>query len=122
MGTRFIATKETQAHANYKQAIIDAAETDTVVIKRSIGAPARALRNEWTEHILEIEKQEASYDSLKEYISGKANQKYINEGDAREGFGWAGQSAARIHDLPTVQTLIQRIVKEAEAIKDKWSD
>src|SRR5699024_6522498 len=42
MGTRFIATKEClDAHDVYKQAILDANEKSTVVIKRSIGAPAR---------------------------------------------------------------------------------
>src|SRR5699024_10044586 len=46
MGTRFIATKECiDAHQLYKQAILNADETATSVIKRSIGTPARALKN-----------------------------------------------------------------------------
>ncbi|WP_067725768.1 NAD(P)H-dependent flavin oxidoreductase [Oceanobacillus damuensis] len=121
MGTRFIATKETKAHENYKQAIIDANEDSTVVIKRSIGAPARALRGPWSEKIMEIEKQESSYEALKDYISGKVNKKYIEYGDDNEGFGWAGQSAARINDIPTVNELMTAIVNEAEEIKYKWN-
>ncbi|WP_100011092.1 NAD(P)H-dependent flavin oxidoreductase [Lentibacillus sediminis] len=121
MGTRFIATKEcAAAHQVYKQAILDADENSTVVIKRSLGAPARALKNSWTEQILEIEKQGEGYDSLKAYISGEANKSYIYEGDRSSGFGWAGQGAARIHDIPTVQELIQTMMEEAEAVKKKW--
>ena len=50
MGTRFIATKEcVHAAEVYKQALVDSSESDTTVIKRSLGAPARALRNEFTQ-------------------------------------------------------------------------
>lgn len=121
MGTRFIATKEARAHQNYKQAILDATEDSTIVIKRSIGAPARVLRGPWTERILEIEQQVAGYESLKDYISGKVNQHFIEHGDPNEGFGWAGQSAARINDIPSVHELIQSIVSEAEKVKAKWN-
>ncbi|WP_156857997.1 nitronate monooxygenase family protein [Oceanobacillus sp. AG] len=121
MGTRFIATKECLAHDNYKQAILDAEEEDTTVIKRSIGAPARVLKGPFAEKILEIEKQQQGYESLKDYISGKVNHHYIQEGDDTEGFGWAGQSAARIHDVPRVESLIQSLIKEATEIREQWA-
>ena len=57
MGTRFIATKEcVHASEAYKNALINSEETDTYVIKRSIGAPARAIKNSWTEKILVLNK------------------------------------------------------------------
>ncbi|HLS20181.1 MAG TPA: nitronate monooxygenase family protein [Bacillota bacterium] len=115
MGTRFIATQEcVHAHDIYKQAIIEADDQSTVVIKRSIGAPARALKNEWTEKILTIEQTNGNYESLKDYISGTANKRYIHDGHINEGFGWAGQGAARIEDIPTVEQLFQSIIKEAK--------
>lgn len=122
MGTRFIATQAcTDAHPAYKQAILDADENATVVIKRSLGMPARAIKNMWTEQILEIEEKQEGYESLKNYISGEANKRYIHKGDETTGFGWSGQGAARIHDIPTVDELIQSIIQEAEAIKKKWA-
>ncbi|MEC5422833.1 nitronate monooxygenase family protein [Virgibacillus sp. C22-A2] len=122
MGTRFIATKECiDAHESYKQAILDADENSTVVIKRSIGTPARALKNAWTDEILRIEKLDKGYESLKDYISGKANQRYIHDGEEGKGFGWAGQGAARINAIPTVDEMIQAMIKDGEAIKRKWS-
>lgn len=121
MGTRFIATKEC-VHASevYKQALVESTEAGTVVIKRSIGAPARALANSWTEKILELEKEAVGYDGLKDYISGTANKKYIYEGKVSEGFAWAGQVTGLIKDVPSVEELISRMVRDAENITAKW--
>ncbi|EGA90364.1 hypothetical protein GPDM_05931 [Planococcus donghaensis MPA1U2] len=122
MGTRFIATKECVHASNaYKQQLIDSTENDTVIIKRSIGAPARTLQNSWTDKILEIESQTPTYEALKEYISGEANKRFIYNGDKDQGFGWAGQVTGLIKDVPTVQELIESMVKQAEEIREKWS-
>jgi len=121
MGTRFIATKEC-VHANeaYKQRLVNGKESDTVVIKRSIGAPARAIANSWTDKILEVEINHGGYDMLKDLISGEANKRYIYEGNTAEGFAWAGQVLGLIKDVPTVQELFDRIIKDAEQIRAKW--
>ncbi|WP_188205658.1 NAD(P)H-dependent flavin oxidoreductase [Alkalibacillus aidingensis] len=122
MGTRFIATKEcVHAHESYKQALLEADEKATVLIKRSLGQPARALKNNWTDEILQLEEKEVGYEGLKDYISGEANKKYIYEGNQEEGFAWAGQVSMRIDEIPTVQTLFQQILQDVEEIKDKWS-
>jgi enoyl-[acyl-carrier protein] reductase II len=122
MGTRFIATKEC-VHASdlYKNTLVQGTENDTVVIKRSIGAPGRAIKNSWTEKILEIEKQNGGYEQLKEYISGEANKRFIHEGKSDSGFAWAGQVMGLIKDVPSVKELIERIIREAEAIREKWA-
>ncbi|RKD75517.1 2-nitropropane dioxygenase precursor [Sinobaca qinghaiensis] len=121
MGTRFIATKEcVHAHHVYKQALIEAGDGDTVVIKRTLGAPARALKNTWTEQILEAEEQNPSYENIKHLISGEANKAYIYEGKKENGFGWAGQIAASIDDCPNVETLIDSLIGQAEQIRNRW--
>lgn len=122
MGTRFIATKEC-VHASdiYKQALIKSTETDTTVIKRSIGAPARALINPWTERILEVEAETPTYEALKSFISGAANKQYIYEGQNDRGFGWAGQVTGLIEDVPSVEELFSRMISQAQSIRVKWS-
>ena len=121
MGTRFIATKECiHASEAYKEALLASSETDTTIIKRSIGAPARAIRNAFTEEILEIERTTPTYEALKEYISGEANKRFIYDGKKDAGIGWAGQVTGMIHDIPTVDELITRMVAEAESIRLKW--
>ncbi|ABO66308.1 NAD(P)H-dependent flavin oxidoreductase [Geobacillus thermodenitrificans] len=123
MGTRFIATKEcVHAHPVYKEMIVNATEHDTVVIKRSLGAPGRAIANQWTEKILEIERQGGTYEDLKEYISGEANRRFIYEGKVEEGFAWAGQAIGLIRDIPSVAELFARMIGEAEQIRCRWAN
>ena len=121
MGTRFIATKEcVHAHAAYQQALINGTEKDTVVIKRSLGAPARAIANSWTDQILQLEKEDVGYNGLKDYISGSTNKKYIHEGKTEEGYAWAGQVLGLIKDVPSVDSLFENIIATAEDIRKKW--
>jgi len=123
MGTRFIAVKEC-VHANeaYKKALVEGTEADTVVIKRSLGSPARAIANPWTDQILEIEGNSGGYEQLKDFISGKANTRYIYDGSVDEGFAWAGQVMGLIKDVPTVGELFERIIGQAEQIRSKWAN
>lgn len=121
MGTRFIATKEcVHAHESYKRALVEGNETDTVIIKRSLGAPGRAIANSWTDKILELEKENVGYEGLKNYISGQTNMKYIHQGEADSGYAWAGQVLGMIKDVPSVETLLSSMISNAEDIRKKW--
>lgn len=122
MGTRFIATKDcVHASESYKQKLVSATENDTVVIKKTLGAPARAILNPLTEKILRLEAEKATYEQLKDYISGQANKKFVYDGNFEEGFGWAGQVMGMINDIPSVNELISRIIKDANEIRQKWA-
>ncbi|WP_342430454.1 nitronate monooxygenase [Neobacillus sp. FSL H8-0543] len=123
MGTRFIATKEC-VHANelYKQRLVEGTEADTVVIKRTLGMPARAIGNSWTNQILSIERDNGDYERLKDFISGNANKRYIYDGVEEEGFAWAGQVMGLIKDVPTVEELFTRIITKAEQIRENWTE
>jgi len=111
MGTRFIATQEcVYANEKYKEAILKGKESDTVVIKRSLGSPGRVLKTEYTQNIIEREHEGATYEDLQDKISGKANCKYIYDGNEAEGFGWAGQVIGLIDNIPTVQELFDEMI------------
>ena len=122
MGTRFIATEEC-IHASevYKRALIEGEESGTVVIKRSLGAPARAISNVWTDKILNAEQSNPGYEGLKSYISGESNKRYIYDGEADKGFAWAGQVMGLIQDIPSVKELIERMITQGEDIRKKWN-
>lgn len=121
LGTRFVAVKESNGHHNYQQAIVEAQETDTVVIERSIGRPARVLRGRMSEQILEVEetllKEHASGEErlqrLLPLILGKVNTRAALEGVLDEGYVWAGQVVGLINDVPSVRELIERLVRES---------
>ncbi|MEJ9227466.1 nitronate monooxygenase [Priestia aryabhattai] len=115
MGTRFIATQEC-VHANsvYKEALVNGKETDTVIIKKTLGHPGRVLESKYTNDIIEREHKGATYEDLKDIVSGKANCKYIYNGNESEGFGWAGQVIGLINNVPTVQELFDEMISTAE--------
>jgi len=112
MGTRFVATAECIAHPNYKQALVAARETDTLIIERSLGTPGRVLAGPAAERILALE-QAGARDELIRAISGAENRRAAIDGDMEGGWVWAGQVAGLIHDIPSVQDLLDRIVGDA---------
>lgn len=123
MGTRFVATKEcVLAHGNYKQALVEKSELDTVIIKRSFGQPARAIMNPTTLKVLELEKQGVDFEAIKHLVDGKNNKLAIHQGNMEDGFAWAGQVTGLINDIPTVKELFLRIISEAEEISEKWKN
>ncbi len=119
MGTRFVATRECPAHQAYKEALLAAAETDTVVIERSIGRPGRVLRNAAAERILAAEARGAAPEELYPLISGEANRRAALRGDLEGGFVWAGQSAGLVGDVPGAGELVARLVAEARGIAER---
>lgn len=119
MGTRFVATQECMAHAAYKEALVKGQENETVVIKRSIGAPGRVLDSTWVETILHEESVGTTAEALYPYITGQRNKLAALEGHLDEGFAWAGQSMGLIHDIPTVVELFQMMVQTAQAMSKR---
>ena len=121
LGTRFIAVQECIAHQRYKEALVNAAETDTALIEKSIGRPARVLRGALVERLLEVEtglerrgaSREEALAEILPYILGEVNKAAAIEGRLDEGFIWAGQVTGLIHDIPTARELIERTVRQA---------
>ena len=118
MGTRFIATKEAPVHDNVKQAIVNASELDTRLSMRGLRNTERVLNNSGVERLMEKEK--AMGDALKfEDIIGEVAgiyPKVMIDGDVEAGAWSCGMVAGLIHDVPSVQELMDRIMSEAETI------
>ncbi len=127
MGTRFVAVQECIAHQAYKDALVAAGETDTTLIEKSIGRPARVLRGPLAERLLEVEvalerrgaSREEALPEVLPYILGEVNKRAAIEGRLDEGFVWAGQVAGLIHDIPTARELVERMVREAREASDR---
>lgn len=115
MGTRFVVTKECQVHQNYKERIIKAKDIDTRVTGRSTGHPVRTLRNGMTKRYLEMESKGASLEEL-EYLTLGALRKAVVDGDIKEGSVMSGQIAGMVKEELTCKEVIDRLVKETEAV------
>ena len=118
MGTRFIATKEAPVHENVKQALIEASELDTRLIMRPLRNTERVLKNDAVERLLQKEQElgdKLSFADIAEEVAG-VYPKIMKDGDMDAG-GWScGMVAGLIHDVPTCQELMDRIMGEAEEI------
>ena len=104
MGTRMVSAAESPVHANWKQAIVEAAETGTVLLKPE-GAPAlRALRTERTER-LERGEGHAMAD-----LAGGVRDVYFG-GNLEAGVALTGQVAGRIEAVVPVAEVIEQTVR-----------
>lgn len=124
MGTRFVVTKEAPVHENIKQFIVDCDETDTVLIFRSLRNTGRVLRNPVSEEVIEIENRPGKTDfaEIAHLVVGARGREGLETGDINRGLIWAGLVAGLIHDIPTCEELILRIMTEARIIiKEQWN-
>lgn len=118
MGTRFIATKEAPVHENVKQAIVAASELDTRLVMRPLRNTERVMTNDAVEELLRIEKERGAdlkFEDIIEQVAG-VYPRIMTEGDMDAGAWSCGMVAGLIHDIPTCQELIDRIMREAEEI------
>ncbi|MDP3631357.1 MAG: nitronate monooxygenase [Actinomycetota bacterium] len=123
MGSRFVATVESSACDAFKQMYVDSTDEDIVLIKSPVGLPGRALRNPLTDRLLAndyppIERCVACLKECgKEYcIVDKLV--LAQTGDVEKGLVFAGSAAARVHDIPTVEVLMKRLVAEWQAASE----
>ena len=117
MGTRFMATLEAPIHNNIKQRLVEATELDTALIFRTMRNTARVFKNEVAEEVRAIERRgNATIDDVKHLVAGERGRKAMQVGDTEGGIWSAGMVAGLIHDIPTCQELVERIITEAEAI------
>ena len=118
MGTRFIATQEAPVHAKVKQAIVNATELDTTLIMRSIKNTERVMVNQGVKKLQAIEKEKGEALDIKDIIEQVAGiyPKVMIDGDVDSGAWSCGMVAGLIHDVPTCQALIDRIMLQAEQL------
>lgn len=115
MGTHFVATEECYVHENYKERILKAKDIDSRVTGRSTGHPVRALRNDLTKKYLELEQKGAGFEELEQLTLGGLRRAVV-DGDVKTGSLMAGQSAAMVKEKLTCKALIEKLVRETDAL------
>lgn len=108
MGTRFVASAESPVHDGYKQAIVAAATTGTVVLNQKATPCIRALKTGWSAPVREagLLPPEAFAGIRRVYF----------DGDMDAAPALAGQSAGLIHAVASAQQIIEQAVAEFHAI------
>ena len=117
MGTRFCATKEAPIHENFKQQMVANDERGTDLIFRTLHNTARVAKNAISQQVVEIERRGgAKFEDVKDLVAGVRGREALQTGDTDAGIWSAGMIQGLIHDIPTVEELVHRIVTEAEQI------
>ncbi|MEP7346279.1 MAG: nitronate monooxygenase, partial [Gemmatimonadaceae bacterium] len=119
IGTRFIATPECSAHPLYKQAIVDAAESDIALTERLTGVPVAVIRTPYIDRIgtrigpiarrlfrgRRTKKWMRTWYGLRSFVSLRRS---LNRGDAAKDYWQAGRSVAGIHSIEPVADIVSQ--------------
>jgi enoyl-[acyl-carrier protein] reductase II len=118
IGTRFAVTVESSASETYKQSILNAGDTATVLAFKKTGL-VRMLKNKISDEAGVLENNGASAEQMKELLGTKREMKGIFEGDTVEGMMETGQGAGLIKELLSVNTLFEQMLNEFDKAKNQ---
>jgi enoyl-[acyl-carrier protein] reductase II len=121
LGTRFVAVEENIADPNYKQAIVEAKDTDTVITCRRL-LPTRSLKTEFARGLLELEASGASIEEIRDFLGFSRARKGQIEGDLVNGEAYCGSSAGLIKEILPAATVVQRLVDGFQEIVKKMAE
>ena len=116
MGTRFCATREAPIHDNFKQAIVANDERATELLFRSYRNTARVARNAVSQEAVAIERTGQPFEAIAHLVRGARGREGLESGNIDHGVWTAGMVQGLIHDIPSVQDLLDRIMGEAEEL------
>jgi enoyl-[acyl-carrier protein] reductase II len=115
VGTRFLTATECTVADAYKEKIIAAKDSDTIVTGRDSGHPVRQLKNKFARTAVAMEKQQAAGEDvdLSAFLAGSLRRAVV-DGDVVNGSVMAGQVAALVHDRKSAAQIIDDLMAEAE--------
>lgn len=113
IGTCLLVANECPIHENYKNVIIKAKDTDTVVTGRSKGAPVRIYKNQMSREYLQLEAGMASQEELEKLTLG-ALRKAVLEGDVQNGSVMMGQIAGLCKEIKPLQEILDDMVNQSK--------
>ena len=111
VGSRFVATIESSAHLNFKNAVITAKEGDTQLSLKQL-TPVRLLKNEFYTKVQELENNGASKEELTNLLGHGRAKKGMFEGDMHDGELEIGQVSGDINSILTAKEVIDQMILE----------
>ena len=117
LGTRLCATKECNWPSNFKNAMLNSNENDTVLILRKLQNTSRVYKNDVAIKVAEIEEEkgdEFSITDVMHLVNGKRGRQAEKNNDSNDGIWTASQAMGLIHNLPSCKEVIDTMIQEAE--------
>lgn len=122
IGTRFLSATECNISRVYKEKVLKAKDTSTIVTGRRLGHPVRSLKTPFSRNYAKAEYTDISNDDLEMMAVGSLRAAVV-DGDEKKGCFLAGQIAGLIKEEQTAKEIIEEMIKEAELIlrgATKW--
>ena len=111
MGSRFVASEEASSHLNFKKAVINSQEGDTILTLKQL-TPVRLMRNHFFKQVQEAENRCASKEELIQLLGRARAKKGMFEGDLEDGELEIGQVSAILKDMPPAAFIVENVKKE----------
>lgn len=111
IGSRFVASEEASSHLNFKQAVINSNEGDTVLTLKQL-APVRLIKNDFYKQVQEAEQRGASKEELIQLLGRARAKRGMFEGNLNEGELEIGQVSALLDDILPAATITENIWME----------
>jgi enoyl-[acyl-carrier protein] reductase II len=121
MGSRFAASFESSAHDNFKKTIIETKEGDTQLTLKEL-APVRLIKNKFYNDIQDFYSRCPSVEDLKALLGRARAKKGMFEGDLVEGELEIGQIAGLIHNIKSVESIINEVIYEFQIVSKDIQD
>ncbi|MDR0519653.1 MAG: enoyl-[acyl-carrier-protein] reductase FabK [Clostridiales Family XIII bacterium] len=119
VGTRFLSATECIVSQPYKDRILKAKDSDTVVTGRPTGHPVRVLKNKFSKEALALEKKDdISFEEYEEFLSGTLRAAVV-DGDADHGSLMSGQIAGLVKKEQPAAEIISEMFGEALEIYER---
>ena len=115
MGTRFLTAKECGVPAHYKELILKATDTSTIVTGRRLGHTVRSLKTPYSRHYAQVEYTDISDEELEALGVGSLRRAAI-DGDEKGGCYLAGQIAGLVRAEQTAAEIIEDVMRGAEEV------
>ena len=121
VGTCLLVSKECPIHENYKQTLLKARDSDTVVTGRSVGGPVRVLKNRMSREYVRLEQQGATLEELERLTLGGLRRAVL-EGDVATGSVMAGQVAGMLHEIRPVTEIFDSLYADGMEVLQKTQE
>lgn len=122
IGTRFLVANECNISREYKDKLLKANDTSTIVTGRRLGHPVRSLKTPFSRGYAKAEYTDIPDDELENMAVGSLRAAVI-DGDSKKGCFLAGQISGMINKEQNASEIIKEIIDEAEIILNgakKW--
>ena len=114
IGTCLLVSEECPIHPNYKQALLKASDTDTIVTGRTTGAPVRVLKNKMAKEYIRMEKENIPRAEREKLTLGSL-RRAVFEGDTEMGSLMAGQVAGQLHEIRPVRAILEELYADYQS-------